>query len=41
MLYLAMMFIVLVTASFGIEGAVVGALLALVTITRNESRASS
>ena len=41
MLYLAMMFIVLVTASFGIEGAVVGALLALVAIARSESRASS
>jgi len=41
MLYLAMMFIVLVAASFGIEGAVVGALLALVAIARSESRASS
>ncbi|MEC7700505.1 MAG: heme o synthase [Candidatus Thermoplasmatota archaeon] len=41
MLYLAMMFIVLVTASFGIEGAVVGALLALVAIARSESWASS
>ena len=40
-LYLAMMFIVLVAASFGIEGAVVGALLALVAIARSESRASS
>ena len=36
-----MMFIVLVAASFGIEGAVVGALLALVAIARSESRASS
>ena len=41
MLYLAMMFIVLVAASFGIEGAVVGALLALAAIARSESRASS
>jgi protoheme IX farnesyltransferase len=41
MLYLAMMFVVLVAASFGIEGAVVGALLALVAIARSESRATS
>ncbi|MDP6661643.1 MAG: heme o synthase [Candidatus Thalassarchaeaceae archaeon] len=40
-LYLAMMFVVLVTASFGIEGAFVGALLALVAIARSEARSTS
>jgi protoheme IX farnesyltransferase len=41
MLYLAMMFVVLVTASFGIEGAFLGALLALVAIARSEARSTS
>ena len=37
-LYLAMMFVVLVTASFGLGGAFVGAVLALVAIARSETR---
>ncbi len=36
MLYLALMFVVLVTASFGITGALVGALIAMVSIGRTE-----
>jgi len=39
MLYLALMFIVLVTASFGILGAGFGAALSMVTVVRSESRA--
>ncbi|HIM13777.1 MAG TPA: hypothetical protein EYJ03_03940, partial [Candidatus Poseidoniales archaeon] len=38
-LYLAMMFVVLVTASFGLGGALVGAVLVLVAILRSETRA--
>ena len=41
MLYLAMMFIVLVTASFGIVGALIGAILTIVSIGRSELRVSS
>lgn len=39
MLYLALMFIVLVTASFGILGAGFGAALSMVAVVRSESRA--
>ena len=39
MLYLALMFIVLVTASFGILGAGFGAALSVVAVVRSESRA--
>jgi len=39
MLYLALMFIVLVTASFGILGAGFGATLSMVAVVRSESRA--
>ncbi len=39
MLYLALMFIVLVTASFGILGAVLGAALAVTAMLRSENRA--
>jgi len=35
------MFIVLVTASFGIVGALIGAILAIVSIGRSELRVSS
>ena len=39
MLYLALMFIILVTASFGILGAGFGAALSMVAVVRSESRA--
>jgi len=39
MLYLAMMFVVLVTASFGLAGALAGAVLVLAAIARSEGRA--
>ena len=39
MLYLAMMFVVLVTASFGLTGALVGAVLVMAAIARSEGRA--
>jgi len=41
LLYLALMFVVLVTASFGTIGAVMGALLAFTSIVRSEIRTSS
>ena len=40
-LYLAMMFVVLVTASFGLGGALMGAVLALAAIARSETRAKA
>ena len=40
-LYLAMMFVVLVTASFGLGGALVGAVLVLAAIVRSETRAKA
>ena len=39
MLYLALMFVVLVTASFGILGAGFGAALSMAVVVRSESRA--
>jgi heme O synthase-like polyprenyltransferase len=41
MLYLALMFVVVVTASAGITGGLLGALLAAAAIGRNEMRARS
>ena len=41
MLYLALMFIVLVTASFGLLGAGIGAVLAATAMVRSEARAKS
>ena len=41
MLYLALMFIVLVTASFGLLGAGIGAVLAVTAMVRSETRAKS
>jgi|TARA_B100000408_G_scaffold121321_1_gene101112 heme O synthase-like polyprenyltransferase len=41
MLYLALMFIVLVTASFGLLGAGIGAVLAATVMVRSETRARS
>jgi len=41
MLYLALMFVVLVTASFGFEGAIVGGVLSIFTVVRTESKISS
>ena len=41
MLYLALMFIVLVTASFGLLGAGIGAVLAVTAMVRSETRARS
>ena len=38
MLYLALMFVILVTASFGVNGAVLGACISLFAIVRSESR---
>jgi hypothetical protein len=41
MLYLALMFIVLVAASFGLLGAGIGAVLAVTAMVRSETRAKS
>jgi heme O synthase-like polyprenyltransferase len=41
MLYLALMFIVLVTASFGLLGAGIGAVLSVTAMVRSEIRAKS
>jgi hypothetical protein len=41
MLYLALMFIVLVAASFGLLGAGIGAVLAVTAMVRSEIRAKS